>query len=128
MHEERLSPQLGRLIDAAKATAARVDPTLPSTEVVGLLTTAGAVYAAAGEDRPGHPVSAAEAALALARAAGDSEVSTAAVALANDVSETVSPSPATCRHLAEFDPELPVVVKRLGRWVMVPLSQLWSPA
>jgi hypothetical protein len=106
-----------------------VDPTLARTEVVALLTAIGAVYAApAGEDQQGCPVSAAEAALALARAAGDCEVSTAAVTLANDVSESVSPSLATCLALAELDPELPIVVKQLGRWVMLPLSQLRPPA
>jgi len=128
VHEERLSPELGRLIDAAKAAAARVDPALPPTEVVALLTSIGAVYAApAGEDHQGCPVSAAEAALALARAAGDGEVLTAVVTLANDASESVSPSPAACCSLAELDPELPIVVKQLGRWVVVPLSRLWSP-
>ncbi len=129
MHEERLSPELGRLIDAAKAAAARVDPSLPPTEVVGLLTSTWAVYTAqATEDRPEGPVLAVEAALALARAAGDGEVLTAVVTLANDASESVSPSPATCRSLGELDPELPVVVKQKDRWVRLPLSRFWSPA
>ncbi len=121
MHEERLSPQLGRLIDAAKAEAARVDPTLPPTEVVALLTPSGAVYtgqtgqAGAAEqagqaeqiaelDHPEAPVSAAEAAWALARAAGDDEVLVAAIAVTSDASQSVSPSPATCRSLAEARP------------------------
>ncbi len=125
MHEERLSPELGRLIDAAKAAAAQVDPTRARTEVVGLLVSTGVVYTAhADEDRSGGLVSAVESALRLARAAGESEVLTAVVTLAHDLSDSVSPSPATCRSLAEIDPELPVVIKQMGRWVMLPVSRL----
>ena len=125
MHEERLSPELGRLIDAAKITATRVDPTRARTEVVGLLVSTGAVYAAhADEDCSGTSASAAESALNLARAAGESEVLTAVVTLAHDASDSVSPSHATCRSLAELDPELPVVIKQKGRWVMLPVSRL----
>jgi len=125
VHEERLSPELGRLIDAAKAAAARVEPTRTGTEVVGVLVSGGAVYAAhADEGGSGSPVSAAESALALARAEGDQEVLTAVVVRSHDVSESVRPSPATCRSLAALDPELPVVIKQMGRWVMLPLSQL----
>jgi hypothetical protein len=142
VHEERLSPQLGRLIDAAKAAAAQVDPTLPPTEVVALLTSSGAVHMGqtgqaapagrarqtgpAGVDQSEVPVSAAEAARALAHAAGDYEVLVAVVAT-SDASQSVSPSPATCRSLTELDPELPVVLKQKGRWVMLPLSRFWSP-
>ena len=143
MHEERLSPQLGRLIDAAKAAAAQVDPTLPPTEVVALLTSSGAVYMGqtgrpapaeqAGEaeqiagDHPEASVPAAEAARVLARAAGEDEVLVAVIAVTGDASQSVSPSPATCHSLAELDPELPVVLKQKGRWVMLPLSRFWSP-
>jgi len=143
VHEERLSPQLGRLIDAAKAAAAQVDPTLPPTEVVALLTSSGAVHtgqtgpAGAAEqagqaeqiagDHPEVPVSAAEAARARARAAREDEVLVAVIAVTGAASQSVSPSPATCRSLAELDPELPLVLKRKGRWVMLPLSRFWSP-
>jgi len=127
VHEERLSPELGRLIDAAKAAAARVEPARAGTEVVGVLVSTGAVYAAyADDDRSESPLSAAESALALARAEGDHEVLTAVVALAHDSSESVSPSPVTRRSLAALDPELPVVVKQMGRWVVLPLSRLQS--
>jgi hypothetical protein len=143
VHEERLSPQLGRLIDAAKAAAAQVDPTLPPTEVVALLTSSGAVHMGqtgqagpaerarqtgpVGVDHSEALVSAAEAARALAHAAGDDEVLVAVVAATSDASQSVSPSPATCLSLAELDPELPVVLKQKGRWVMLPLSRFWSP-
>lgn len=128
MHEERLSPELGRLIDATKAAAGRAGPDRAGTEVVGLLMSTGRVYAAcADEVGPEAPVGAVESVLALARAEGDNEVLTAAVALAHDFSESVSPSPVTCRSLAEIDAELPVVIKRMGRWVVLPLSRVQSP-
>jgi hypothetical protein len=127
VHEERLSPELGRLIDAAKDAATRVDPTKAGTEVVGVLVSTGAVYAAhADEDQSGSRLSAVESVLALALAEGQDEVLAAVVALAHDTSESVSPSPATCSCLAEVDPELPVVLKQRGRWVMLPLSQIRS--
>ena len=129
MHEERLSPALGRLIDAAKAAAARVGPTRAGTEVVGLLVSTGEVFVApADEELLGPALAAAEAALALARAEGDNEVLAAVVALAHDHSESVSPSPATHRTLAELDPELPVVIKKRDRWVVLPLSRLQPSA
>jgi hypothetical protein len=78
-------------------------------------------------DHPGAAVSAAEAAWALARAAGDDEVLVAVIAVTSDASQSVSPSLPTCRSLAELDPELPVVLKQKGRWVMLPLSRFWSP-
>ena len=131
MHEERLSPQLGRLIDAAKAAAGQMDPTLPPTEVIALLTSSGAVHTGqmgpAGADHPEVAVSAAEAAPTLVGAVGDDEVLVAVIAVTGDASQSVSPSPATCRFLAELDPELPLVLKQKGRWVMLPLSRFWSP-
>jgi hypothetical protein len=123
LHEDRLSPELGRLIDSAKAAAARLEPTMVGTEVVGVLVPSGEIYLAhAGEAGPRS--SAADSALAIARAAGSREVVTAVVAVAHDTSESVSPSPATARALAKLNPDLPVLIKRLGRWVVLPLSRL----
>jgi hypothetical protein len=94
-------------------------------EVVGVLASSGRVYATlAGEAGSGPVPTAAESALALARAAEDNEVLTAVVTLAHDGSESVTPSLETCRSLGELDPELPVVIKRRGRWVVLPVSQL----
>ncbi|MFH0917220.1 MAG: hypothetical protein V1912_12360 [bacterium] len=130
MHEDRLSPELGRLIDAAKAAAARVAPSRGRVEGVAVLTATGAMYAghAVDDDAAAPSGSAAEAALSSARRAGDGEVLAAAVAVANDPAESVFPSPDSRRSLAEIDPHLPLVVKQLGRWVMLPLSQLSPPA
>lgn len=130
MHEDRLSPELGRLIDAAKAAAARVAPAFARAEGVAVLTGTGAVHAGyVGDDDSAAPARcAAESALSSARRAGDGKVLTAAVAVANDPAESVFPSPDCRRSLAEVDPDLPLVVKQLGRWVMLPLSQLSPPA
>ena len=125
MHEDRLSPELGRLIDAVKATAAGLEPALAGTEVVGVLVSTGEVHVAHAVET-GSGWSAADSALALSRAAGSQEIVTAVVAVAHDASESVSPSPATAQALARLDPELPVVIKRLGRWVVLPLSHLES--
>lgn len=125
MHEERLSPELGRLIDAAKAVAVQADPARAGMEVVGVLASSGQVYATLGGEAGSGPVpTAAESAVALARAAEDDEVLTAVVTLAHDGSESVTPSLATCRTLGELDSELPVVIKQRGRWVVLPVSQL----
>jgi hypothetical protein len=123
MHEEQLSPELGRLIDAAKAAAARVDPRLPRAEGVGLLTAAGQVHTGhAGEDPAASSRCAADSARAHVQSAGGGQVVAAAVAVANDPAESIFPSPGSRRSLAEIDSELPVVIKQLGRWVMLPLS------
>lgn len=129
MHEDQLSPELGRLIDAAKAAAARVAPSLPRAEGVAVLTRGGAVYAGYwGDDPAAVSRCAAESALASARRAGDGEVLAAAVAVANDPAESVFPSPDCRRSLADIDPDLPLVVKQSGRWVLLPLSRMSKSA
>jgi hypothetical protein len=65
--------------------------------------------------------------LTSARAQGEYDVRTAVVALAHDPSESVSPSATTYAVLAGLDPELPVVIKQMGRWVVLPLSRLQPP-
>ena len=114
MDEDRLSPQLGRLIDEAKAASLRVDPAATPAEGVALLCGDGSVYSA----------SAAQAALASARRAGATEILAAAVAVANDPSSTLLPSAESRACLAGIDPDLPLVVKQFGRWVLVALSKL----
>ncbi len=125
MAEDRLSPQLGRLIDEAKAAARRTDLSFARAEGVALLIAGGAIHAGYQGADPAFPLlSAADVALATARKAGDAEIQVAAVAVVDDPAETVVPS-AECRQtLAGIDPELPVVFKSLGRWVQLPLSEL----
>ena len=94
-----------------------------------MLTGSGAVYAGyVGDDPAAESRCAAESALTAARRAGDREVLAAAVAVANDRAESVFPSADCSRLLAEIDPDLPLVAKQLGRWVMLPLSRLSPPA
>lgn len=124
MDEDRLSPQLGRLIDQAKAAAQRADPTAPKAEGVALLTGDGGVHTGHPGADPNHPFSAAESALASARREGCGEVLAAAVAVANEPSQTALPSLECRQVLAGIDEDLPLVVKHQGRWVMLPLSRL----
>jgi hypothetical protein len=129
LDEDRLSPQLGRLIDAAKAAALRAAPAAPRAEGIALLTGTESVHSGhAGADLA-HPLaSAAEAALAAARRVGDEDIVAAAVAVSNDSADTVFPSAESHRCLAGLDPDLPVVVKQRGRWVLLLLSELPSPS
>lgn len=129
MYDDQLSPQLGRLIDAAKAAAARVDPRVPRAEGVALLTGNETVHTGCAGADPASPLlSAAEAALASAHRAGDDEVLAAAVAVANDSADTTLLSPECYRCLVAIDPELPLVIKQQGRWVLLSLSRLSPPA
>ena len=144
MDEDRLTPQLGRLIDAAKAAAYSFDASLLEAEGVALLTDDGAVHSGAGSrvgvaagvgdaatevtstEVASSSPSAAQAALELARGRGASEILAAAVASPHDPSETVLPSPGSHRCLVDLDPELPLVLKYCGRWVVLPLSRVRS--
>jgi hypothetical protein len=87
----------------------------------------GADPAYRGADPAGALQSAAEAALVSARRAGCAEILAAAVAVADDPAETVFPSDGSRQALAGIDPDLPLVVKQQGRWVLLLLSQLPSP-
>jgi hypothetical protein len=115
MDEDLLSPQMGRLIDQAKAAALKIDPAVSGAEGVALLAGDGSVYSGAVDT-----------ALAAARQAGVAEILAAAVAVAADQDGTNFPSRGCRRSLAAIDPELPVVVKERGRWVLRLLSHLPS--
>jgi hypothetical protein len=159
MYEDRLSPELGRLIDEAKAAARLLGADTLKAEGVALLTGGGTIHsgattpgAGAGQgaagahgagaasgtgagpiDPPGAgagrpPLSAAELALGRARKAGDDEILAAAVAVPGAPAETVLPSAESHRCLMGIDPELPLVVKRQGRWVVLPASQVRPPS
>lgn len=117
MDEDLLSPQLGRLIDAAKAASMQAGPAAAAAEGVALLATDGSVYCGSG----------AQMALASARRAGTTEILAAAVAITNDPGATVLPGAESRACLAAIDPDLPLVVKQLGRWVLMALSKLPDP-
>jgi hypothetical protein len=124
MDEDRLSPPLGRLIDAAKAAAGEGAVDGP-TEGVALLTDAGTVHAGCSRGHPDSSVpSAADVALDAARQAGSGEILAAAVAMPTDTADTVLPSTRSRQSLADIDADLPLVFKQQGRWVSLPLSQI----
>ena len=124
MDEDRLTPQLGRLIDAAKAASLRTE-TAARAEGIALLTAGENIYAGCAGADPDTPMaSAAEMALAAARAGGGTGIAAAAVAVVNDPAQTVLPGAESRQCLAAVDPDLPVVFKQRGRWVLLLLSQL----
>jgi len=122
MREDQLSPQLGRLIDAAKA--ALPEPGLGGrpAEAVALLTESGAIYTGcSSEEDSSGGCRAAELALADYRAALGGPIDAAAFAV-NLPEDSVLPCLECRRELCGIDPELPLVIKRLGRWVLLPIS------
>lgn len=125
MDESRLTPRLGRLIDMAKAASLQVDPGASTAEGIALLTERESIYVGhtgGDPDRPG--TSAAEVALVAARRAGEEEIVAAAVAIANDPGATVTPCRESLRCLAGLDPDLPLIVKKRGRWILMIVSEL----
>jgi hypothetical protein len=125
---DRLSPRLGRLIDEAKAAARRVGPEVARAEGVALLTVTGLVYVGCADGDTGSRfLAAAQMALAAAQEAGGEEILAAAVAVPSDPAGTVPPGAESCGLLARVDPDLQIVFKHKGRWVMLPLSEI-TPA
>jgi cytidine deaminase len=125
MDEDLLSPQMGRLIDQAKAVVRLAGEGPSPAEGVALLTADGSVYAECSGERQGPPqASAAGRAIAAARRAGHAEIVAAAVAVPDDPGQSAPPSKASRQSLAEIDLELPIVFKDRGRWVMLALSAL----
>jgi hypothetical protein len=137
MDEDRLSPDLGRLIDQAKDAAKLLGLQDPTIETVALLTDGGDIYTGAtlhcgelvdpkaGSAAP--PRSAAHLAVERAQEASAGEILAAAVAAPYSVADTVLPSVGTYERLVGLDPELPLVIKQHGRWVMLPANKV-SPA
>jgi hypothetical protein len=121
MDEDRLSRELGRLIDEAKAAARSLGVDDPAAEGVAVLTEEGTVHCGAGIRGAGSR-GAAALALESARAAGHGEILAAAVAVPGDATETVLPSAESYRCLVGLDSELPLVFKQFGRWVVLPVS------
>ncbi|NLV71172.1 MAG: hypothetical protein GXY46_01005 [Actinobacteria bacterium] len=128
MDEARLTPQMGRLIDSAKAAAARAGCPGSRAEGVALLAGDGAIYdGCAVADPTSEHTSAAEGALEAAQQAGCVDILAAAVAVANDPAGTALPGAASRRVLAGIAGDLPLVVKQRGRWVMMLLSEAPDP-
>lgn len=125
MDEDRLSPQLGRLIDEAKRAAIALGVESSGVEGCALLCDEGEICA--GAALAPAPQSAAHLALEAARQAGAGEILAAAVAAPYNTADTVTVSLVTYERLAGLDPELPLVLKQHGRWVMLPADKV-TPA
>jgi hypothetical protein len=122
VREEQLSPQLGRLIDAAKAALPTAGRAGLEAEAVALLTESGVIYTGCSTGDPSSGgCRAAVLALADHRAAGGGDIDAAAFALSVPA-DSVFPCPGCRRALAGIDPELPLAIRQRGRWVLVPLS------
>jgi hypothetical protein len=133
--EDLLTPLLGRLIDQAKAAARRALTAQEAAATSGaaaswpegvaiLLGDETIESAYTGADPAQPTASAGGLALAAARAKGKGEVLAAAVSVLPDPGDTVVPTDETRRSLAAANPDLQLIIKRRGRWVMLPLSQL----
>lgn len=130
MREEQLSPELGRLIDTAKAQAAQARSHAPKAEGAALLTGSGEVFAAcSGMDAgPQAPCAVARAFAAAGQTGAEGVLAIALAATAYDRTDSFRPCDECRSFLATLDPELPMVTKQLGRWVVQPLCELCPDA
>lgn len=127
MREDRLSPVMGRLIDSVKMLLAEIPAGEAQAEAIALLTEDGSIFAGVAVIDPSEGCcDAAEVALAAWEKAGAAGIDAAAVAVSPE-EDSVVPCPECAAALAAVDPDLPMVVRRLGRWVFVPLSSLEDP-
>jgi hypothetical protein len=117
MDEDRLTPRLGRLIDAAKAAAGE---TVPAGAAVGPRSEGWAVLGLDDNVHAGRSLAAAIAAATAAR----TQPEAAAFAVAGEAGETLLPAAGWPDGAEDADPELPVAVKYLGRWVVVTLGEI----
>lgn len=126
MDEDRLTPRLGRLIDAAKAAAraglGRDTPRDDGTAGGGA-PPRGEGWAVLGEDGEVYVGLWLAAALDAAGRSGTA-AETAAFAGAGGSDDTELPGRGWRTGVAGADPHLPVVVKHLGRWVLVTLEEI----
>lgn len=128
MDDDRLSPELGRLIDTVKAAARAAGPA-GWGEAVALLTGSGDIHRSgttqgpAGRG-PGGGCSAARDAVNSWGEAGGEDILAAALAWVDGTAEDALPCSSCREALSAVDPDLPLVIKRKGRWVVVPLSGL----
>jgi hypothetical protein len=109
--EDRLTPQLGRIIDAAKAAAG------------GRAPARGEGWAVLGGDGKVYLAPRLAAAVAAATTAG-TEPEAAAFAVIGEQGETLLPRAGWRAGAEQADPQLPVAVKYLGRWVLVTLAEI----
>jgi hypothetical protein len=116
--EDRLTPQLGRLIDAAKAACAGGGAAAPS----GAAARAEG-WAVLGLDGKVYQGARLAAALAAATDKGTAPEA-AAFAVTGEAGDSFLPGGAWRDGAEAVDPDLPLVVKYLGRWVMVTIGEI----
>jgi hypothetical protein len=128
--EDLMSPEMGRLIDAAKAAArdsagrAAGEPGTPEgtpvrSEGWAVLGRDGAVFTG-----PGLGAALAAAGARDGQAGAGSVITAAAFAVAGESGDTLLPQRGWCPAGSDIDPEVPVAVKYLGRWVVVTLAEI----
>jgi hypothetical protein len=123
MDEDRLTPSLGRLIDAAKTAAAAAGPDEPPEPGAGRRGEGWAVLGVDGEAYPGGWLAAA---VSAALSAG-TRPEAAAFAVVGERADTLLPRGDWREGAQDVDPQLPVTVKYLGRWVLVTLGEIPAP-
>ena len=129
MHEEQLSPELGRLIDAAKSAAAQAGAGGGKAEGVALLVESGEVFIGrSGDVHPetdGSPPSCAVSrAFSAAGSPQAGDILAIALAATGGPPDSFVPCGVCKAYLAALDPDIPAVTKQLGRWIMTPVSYL----
>jgi hypothetical protein len=125
MDEDLLSPIMGRMIDRAKAELHRADAGAGPLEGIALLLADEEIVAALGTAHGAAAgTSAAERALARVPAGEGRAVEAAAVAIFGEQHDTAGPGSESRRALTAVNPDLPLVVKQRGRWVVRLLSDL----
>ena len=125
MDEDRLTPQLGRLIDAAKAAAARAGAEGGAAEDASREGAPARAegWAVLGEDGKVYAGPRLAGALGAARHSRTA-AEAAAFAVAGESGDTLLPGGDWRGGATGADLHLPVVVKYLGRWVVVTLGEI----
>jgi hypothetical protein len=120
--EDRLTPQLGHLIDAAKAAATSAAAG-GGAALEGAPPSRAEGWAVLGEDGKAYPGSRLAGALGAARCSGTLPEA-AAFAVAGEPGDTLLPGGDWRAGAEGADSQLPVAVKYLGRWVVVTLEEV----
>jgi hypothetical protein len=120
--EDRLTPQLGHLIDVARAAAVSAGAG-GGAAPEGAPPSRAEGWAVLGEDGKAYSGSRLAGALSAARCSG-TPPEAAAFAVAGESGDTLLPGGHWRLGAEGADPHLPVALKYLGRWVVVTLEEI----
>lgn len=126
MGEEQLTPELARLIQAAREAAAHAYAPYSGLRVgAAVLAASGRIYPGCNVENSSYPVGlcAERNAVGSAVAAGERELQAIALSGGMEELQTLTPCGMCRQFLVEFG-ELTVVTKQDGHWVAEPLSAL----